>query len=118
MPNVTFKEQEQIVKYRYNSINSVKKGQIRTDKHTKRYTHMTGPPATCPLCGLFDSMGDLQPDCLADRPVTGWSSPVNNKSISSGTKEKVVLVVLQEEIMNHLDTDLLLQSRFKKSSEN
>jgi len=46
MPNVTFKEQEQVLKYRT--------GTMHTDKHTKRFSHTTGP-ATCPLCGGSDS---------------------------------------------------------------
>jgi len=46
MPNVTFKEQEQVLKYRTDTIH--------TDKHTKRFGHTTGP-ATCPLCGGSDS---------------------------------------------------------------
>jgi hypothetical protein len=46
MPKVTSKEQEQIVKHRT--------GTIYTDKHTKRFSHMTGL-ATCPLCGGSDS---------------------------------------------------------------
>ena len=45
MPNVTFKEQEQVLKY--------KKDTIHTDKHTKGLA-MTGS-ATCPLCGGSDS---------------------------------------------------------------
>jgi len=45
MPNVTFKEQEQVLKYRT--------GTIHTDEHTKRFSHTTGP-ATCPLCGGSD----------------------------------------------------------------
>jgi hypothetical protein len=46
MPNVTFKEQEQVLKYRT--------GTIHTDKHTKRFSYMTGP-STCPLCRGSDS---------------------------------------------------------------
>ena len=46
MPNVTIKEQEQVLKYRTDTIH--------TDKHTKRFSHTTGP-ATCPLCGGSDS---------------------------------------------------------------
>ena len=46
MPNVTFKEQEQVLKYRTDSIH--------TDEHTKRFSHTAGP-ATCPLCGGSDS---------------------------------------------------------------
>jgi len=46
MPNVVFKEQEQVLKYRTDTIH--------TDKHTKRFSHTTGP-ATCPLCGGSDS---------------------------------------------------------------
>jgi hypothetical protein len=46
MPNVTFKEQEQVLKYRTDTIH--------TDKHTKRFSHTTGP-ATCPLSGGSDS---------------------------------------------------------------
>jgi hypothetical protein len=42
MPNVTFKEQEQVLKYRTDTIH--------TDRHAKRFSHTTGP-ATCPLCG-------------------------------------------------------------------
>ena len=42
MPNVTFKEQEQVLKYRTDTIH--------TDKHTIRFSHTTGP-ATCLLCG-------------------------------------------------------------------
>jgi len=44
--NVTFKEQEQVLKYRTDTIH--------TDKHTKRFGNTTGP-ATCPLCGGSDS---------------------------------------------------------------
>jgi hypothetical protein len=47
MPNVSFKEQEQIIKYRTDTM-------IHTDKHTKRFSHTTGP-ATCPLCGGSES---------------------------------------------------------------
>ena len=46
MPDVTSKEQEQVLKYRTDTIH--------TEKHTKRFSHMTGP-ATCPLCGGSDS---------------------------------------------------------------
>ena len=46
MPNVTFKKQEQILKYRTDTIH--------TDKHTKRFSYTTRP-ATCPLCGGSDS---------------------------------------------------------------
>jgi len=46
MPNVTFTEQEQVLKYRMDTIH--------TDKHTKRFRHTTGP-ATCPLCEGSDS---------------------------------------------------------------
>jgi hypothetical protein len=46
MPNVTFKEQEQNLKYRTDTIH--------TDKHTKRFSHMTGP-ATCPLFKGLDN---------------------------------------------------------------
>jgi hypothetical protein len=35
MPNVTFMEQEQLLKYRTDTIH--------TDKHTKRFSHTTGP---------------------------------------------------------------------------
>ena len=42
MPNVTFKEQEQVFKNKTDTIH--------TNKHTKRFSHTTGP-ATCPLCG-------------------------------------------------------------------
>jgi hypothetical protein len=47
-------------------------------------------------------MGDLQPDCSADRPAPG-SLPVNNKFIH---KRKKFVVVLQEDehITNHLGT--------------
>ena len=45
MPNVTFKEQEQVLKYRTDMM--------PTDKHTKRFSHTTGP-ATCPLSGGSD----------------------------------------------------------------
>ena len=44
MPNVTFKEQ--VLKYRMDTIH--------IDKHTKRFSHRTGP-AACPLCGGSDS---------------------------------------------------------------
>jgi hypothetical protein len=43
---LTFKEQEQVLKYRTDTIG--------TEKHTKRFSHTTGP-ATCPLCGGSDS---------------------------------------------------------------
>jgi len=46
MPNVTFKEQVQVLKYRTDTIH--------TDKHTKRFSHTTGS-ATYPLCGGSDS---------------------------------------------------------------
>jgi len=46
MPNVTFKGQKQVLKYRTDTIH--------TDAHTKRFSHTTGP-ATCPLCGGSDS---------------------------------------------------------------
>jgi hypothetical protein len=46
MSNVTCKEQEQVLKYRTDTID--------TDKHTKRFSHTTGP-ATCPSCGGSDS---------------------------------------------------------------
>jgi hypothetical protein len=46
MPNVTFKEQEQVLEYRTDTIH--------TDKHTKRFSHTAGP-ATCPLCGGSES---------------------------------------------------------------
>ena len=45
MPNVTFKEQEQVLTYRTDTRH--------TDKHTKRLSHTTGP-ATCLLCGGSD----------------------------------------------------------------
>ena len=45
MPNVTFKEQGQVLKYRTDMM--------PTDKHTKRFSHTTGP-ATCPLSGGSD----------------------------------------------------------------
>jgi len=45
MPNVTFKEQEQVLKYRTDTMH--------TYKHTKRFSHTTGP-TTCPLCGGSD----------------------------------------------------------------
>ena len=47
MPNVTFKEQEQVLKYRTNTIHT-------DNTYTKRFSHTTGP-ATCPLCGGSDS---------------------------------------------------------------
>ena len=46
MPNATFKEQEQVLRNRTDTIH--------IDKHTKRLSHTTGP-ATCPLCGRSDS---------------------------------------------------------------
>jgi len=42
MPNVSFKEQEQVCKYRTDTIH--------TDKDTNRFSHTTGP-SKCPLCG-------------------------------------------------------------------
>ena len=46
MPNATIKEQEQVLKYRVDTIH--------TDKHTKQFSRTTGP-ATCPLCRRSDS---------------------------------------------------------------
>jgi len=46
MSNVTYKEQEQVLKYRTDMIH--------TEKHTKRFSHTTGP-ATCLLCRGSDS---------------------------------------------------------------
>jgi hypothetical protein len=46
MSNVTFKEQEQVLKYRTDTIH--------IDKHTKRFSHMAGH-VTCPLCRGSDS---------------------------------------------------------------
>jgi hypothetical protein len=54
MPNVTFKEQEQVLKYRTDTIH--------TDKHTIRFSHTTGP-ATCPLCGGSDSAPHILVRC-------------------------------------------------------
>jgi hypothetical protein len=45
MPNVIYKEQEQVLKYRTDTIH--------TDKYTKKCSHTTGP-ATCPLCRGLD----------------------------------------------------------------
>jgi len=55
MPNVTLKEQEQVLKYRTDTIH--------TDKHTKRFSHTTGP-ATCPLCGGSDSAPHILLRCI------------------------------------------------------
>jgi hypothetical protein len=46
MPNVTFKEEEQVIQYKTDTIH--------IDKHTKRFSHMTGP-ATCPFRAGLDS---------------------------------------------------------------
>ena len=46
MPNVTYKKQEQVLNNRTDKIH--------TEKHTKSFSHVTGP-ATCPLCGGSDS---------------------------------------------------------------
>ena len=54
MPNVIFKEREQVLKYKTNTIH--------TGKHTKRFSHTTGP-ATCPLCRGSDSAPLLPVRC-------------------------------------------------------
>jgi len=54
MPNVTFKEQEQVLKYWTDTIH--------TDKHTKRFSHTTGP-GTCPLCCGSDSAPQILLRC-------------------------------------------------------
>ena len=54
MPDATFKEMEQVLKYRTDTIH--------TDKHTIRFSHTTGP-ATCPLCGGSDSAPHILVRC-------------------------------------------------------
>eukprot|EP00983_Pelagomonas_calceolata_P072633 1151807-Pelagomonas_calceolata.AAC.3 len=49
-------------------------------------------------------LGDLQPDCSADRPVTG---PRQHNVHKLRNKLKKLVVVLQEETIYSLDTDLL-----------
>jgi hypothetical protein len=53
-PNVIYKEQEQVLKYRTDMIH--------TEKHTKRLSHTTGP-ATCLLCRGSDSAPHILLSC-------------------------------------------------------
>ena len=51
--------------------------------------------------------GDLQPDCLADRLLTGLGQPQINPNLRKKKKKSSVLLI--QEIMNKLVVNLLQQ---------